>query len=105
MSRTAATELKPILNVKDVAAVLGLTEDTVCSWVRRGELLASGLGTDRLGRPCPPYAVLRENLFEFLTQRQLAIDTSSSAKGTRHRSQRSPQPRARRHLVSAEVSA
>ena len=101
MSQIGAQELPAILSVKDVVDVLPVTADTVRSWIRRRELVASGLGTDRLGRPCPPYAILRESLVEFLEQRQPQVNELQDAPPKRQPKKRKRRPR--KPLVSAEV--
>lgn len=59
------------MSVADTAKVLKRTDETVCAFIRRGELPASGLGTDKQGGPCAPYVVLAEDLFEFLRARRV----------------------------------
>lgn len=71
-------ELLPVMSVRAAAGVLGLTEETVCGFIRRGELRASALGTDRYGKPCPPYAIRRDDLFELLDARAIRQDQEAA---------------------------
>jgi hypothetical protein len=85
---SAVETLPPIMGVSFVAAVLGVTAETVCLYIRRGDLAASGLGTDKHGRPCPPYAILAEDLLDFLARRRLqapfpAKDPTQTASGAK----------------------
>lgn len=54
---------------KEVAELLRVTSETVCSWIRSGRLKAIGLGTDRHGRPCAPYGIRSDDLLDFLGDR------------------------------------
>jgi hypothetical protein len=96
-------EVAAIMSVEDVAAILPVTAETVCAYIRCGELAASGLGTDKRGRPCPPYAILAEDLFELLRQRRLRLgkrsQTQDSIVNELGRPRRRQPPAARRKLV------
>jgi hypothetical protein len=76
--------LPPILSVAKAAEILTLSDETVCAFIRRGELRASGLGTDKKGTPCRPYAVQAEDLLAFLRQRLLgqAAEAGQAAPST-----------------------
>lgn len=65
---------RSLLTVKEVAAALRLTEETVCGYIRRGELRASAMGTDPEGCPCPPYLVRADDLDTLLDARAVVID-------------------------------
>jgi len=65
---------RSLLTVKEVAAALRLTEETVCGYIRRGELRASAMGTDPEGRPCPPYLVRADDLDTLLDARTVVFN-------------------------------
>ena len=75
----SVNELPAILTVRDVASALRVSQDTVCAYIRRGDLRASGLGTTRAGVPCAPYAIRREDLVELLDRRAVSFESPTSA--------------------------
>ena len=99
------TDLPPILTVKDVASVLRVTDETVCAYIRRGDLRASGLGTTRDGAPCAPYAIRREDLSEFLDRRSMAPCEQAPVRRTAARTERSPRTRRRKIALVSPVGA
>lgn len=102
-------DLPEIMSVREVAKALKLTDETVCGYIRRSELRASALGTDRSGGPCPPYAIRRMDLVDFLDRRVVTDDSpvlvpvKRGANATRER--RAPRRRHRnRPLVVARAA-
>jgi hypothetical protein len=102
--------LPAVMSVSDAAQELPVGEETICALIRRGELPASGLGTDKNGKPCAPYAIVAEDLLGFLRARRIAMPErprSESASrhdpavGGNHSARRRKSTRQARKLVTA----
>lgn len=99
------SEVTALLTVKEVAELLRLTEETVCAYIRRGELRASAMGTDASGRPCPPYLVRSSDLDALLNARAVQVAAGPPPVERRPAPTRNTRGRARSVQLVSPVAA
>lgn len=67
--------IEPLLNARELAALLGLSQDTVLDWWEAGRLPGFRLnaGTDKIGRPTGALRFRESEILEWLEAQRVEV--------------------------------